>query len=128
MDARPFRSSFPVGLRWIEVDAPKIVALKNERLPVAGSRCPLERVALDLGDGGARRQFLRSLSGDHVLVLTEGVIGYLEHDDVAELDRFLRGDSLIDCLVSRPGCFTELAAWPSRRKRARMSSCTESSA
>lgn len=90
MDARPYRLDLPSTLQWIEVDAPRILALKEERLPVGGARCRLSRVALDLSDAAARRTFLGGLRGDHAVVLTEGVIAYLENAAVTELARDLR--------------------------------------
>jgi methyltransferase (TIGR00027 family) len=89
MDARPHRLSLPRALRWIEVDGARVMALKEERLPATGAKCKLERVTLDLADDAGRRAFLGALEGD-VVVLTEGVIGYLSNEDVAALARDLR--------------------------------------
>ena len=91
MDTRPYRLDLPRALRWVEVDAPKIIELKEQRLPANEVRCQLERVTLDLSSGAARKGFLGRLRCDHVVVLTEGVIAYLENDAVSELARDLRG-------------------------------------
>jgi methyltransferase (TIGR00027 family) len=36
MDTRPYRMDLPQALRWVEVDAPKIIELKEQRLPPDG--------------------------------------------------------------------------------------------
>jgi methyltransferase (TIGR00027 family) len=89
LDTRPYRLDLPARLRWIEVDYPHVVQLKEEKLRDEKPRCHLERVALDLADRPARKQFLSGLSG-RILVLTEGVIPYLGNEDVASLADDLR--------------------------------------
>jgi methyltransferase (TIGR00027 family) len=87
LDARPYRLPLPKSLRWIDADLPDMIAFKEERL--AGERpvCALERVAADLTDERARRSlFARAADGaSAVLVVTEGLLGYLAPEQVAAL-------------------------------------------
>ncbi len=99
LDTRPYRLSLPAGLRWIEADFPRVIQQKQALL--AGERpvCRLERVGLDLTDTAARRSFLaESVVGGKVLILTEGVVPYLDNAEAAGLAADLR---------ARP----EVAAW-----------------
>jgi len=87
LDTRPYRMALPKTLRWVEVDYPHVIALKEERLAGEEPYCRLKRIKLDLTDRAARRQFLADMSAEatKVLVLTEGVAPYLTETDVAEL-------------------------------------------
>lgn len=87
LDTRPYRMALPATLRWVEVDAPKIVARKDELLRDERPRCELERVTADLSDAVARRALFARLGevGEDVVVLTEGVLGYLTESEVAAL-------------------------------------------
>ena len=84
----------PESLRWIEVDFPHVLALKEERLAGERPRCRLSRIAADLSDASARRRVLETAASDArgVLVLTEGVVPYLGPDDVSALARDLRAE------------------------------------
>ncbi len=94
LDTRPYRLDLPGTLRWIEVDLPGLVAYKERVLaePPAGlappvASCALERCALDLTDRSARRALLARTApaSRRTLVITEGLLGYLDADDVAAL-------------------------------------------
>jgi len=87
LDTRPYRLELPPSLRWIEVDFAPTVDFKNKRLAGETPRCRLERRAIDLGDAAARRALLAEVnaSAKKVLVLTEGVVGYLSNEEVAAL-------------------------------------------
>ena len=58
LDTRPYRMDLPRSLRFVEVDFPDVIALKEARLADEEPRCRLERVALDLTDRAARTAFL----------------------------------------------------------------------
>ena len=92
LDTRPYRLELPPSLRWIEVDFAGTIDFKNERLAGETPRCRLERRAVDLGDAVARRALLADVnaSAQKVLVLTEGVVGYLANEEVAALAADLR--------------------------------------
>jgi methyltransferase (TIGR00027 family) len=92
LDTRPYRIELPSSLRWIEVDFPHMIELKEARLAGEKPSCRLERIKLDLTDRALRRQLFADVSAGagKMLVLTEGVIPYLTNDDVAELADELR--------------------------------------
>src|SRR5262245_45475533 len=87
LDARPYRLDFPAGLRWIEVDLPALIAYKESHLGKEAPRCRLERVALDLAKREERRRLFARLDADArgILVLTEGLLTYLQPEVVGEL-------------------------------------------
>lgn len=84
LDTRPYRLDLPASLRWVEVDYPHMVRLKDEKLANEKPRCRLERRGLDLADRPARQKLFAELD-DRVLVLTEGVIPYLSVDEAGSL-------------------------------------------
>ena len=74
----------------MEVDLPGILAYKAQRLAGERPRCRLERLAVDLTDGAARRQFLdRVGDAGPALVVCEGLLVYLSREDVTALSRDL---------------------------------------
>ena len=87
LDTRPYRMALPESLRWIEVDYPHVIELKETRLSGETPRCRLERVRLDLADLDARGTLLDEVAAQSkkVLVLTEAVTPYLSEDAVASL-------------------------------------------
>ena len=94
-DTRPYRLGLPSALRWIEVDVPAVLDRKGEILRAETPRCALESVSLDLADRAARGAlFDRVASGSsRTLVVTEGLLSYLDPEDVADLARDLRARS-----------------------------------
>jgi methyltransferase (TIGR00027 family) len=97
LDTRPYRIDLPKSLRWVEVDYPHVIALKDERLAGESPSCSLDRVNLDLTDRAARRRFLADVSAEagKILVLTEGVIPYLTEANVAELAADLKATAKV---------------------------------
>ncbi len=93
LDTRPYRMDLPKDLRWIEVDYPHVIDLKEERLADEQPNCALERVKLDLTNRTARQKFFAEVnaSAGGILVLTEGVTPYLTEDDVGALADDLKG-------------------------------------
>lgn len=87
LDTRPYRLSLAPGIRWIEVDFPEMIAYKESKLTDARPQCKLERIALDLTDRAARHRLFAQLNEEsrQVLVITEGLLIYLTHEDVAAL-------------------------------------------
>jgi methyltransferase (TIGR00027 family) len=92
LDTRPYRIDLPSSLRWIEVDFPHMIELKETRLAGEKPSCRLERISLDLTDRALRRKLFADVSArsNKLLVLTEGVIPYLTNQDVADLADDLR--------------------------------------
>jgi methyltransferase (TIGR00027 family) len=84
LDTRPYRLALPAGVRWIEVDFPPLIERKTELLRDATPACRLERIGLDLSDHEARRALLARIGGEstRIVVLTEGVLPYLEEAEV----------------------------------------------
>src|SRR4051812_36315860 len=95
LDTRPYRMDLPSALRWIEVDLPGILDYKTEALADATPRCRLERVAVDLSDAEARRDLLARVAAEseRTLVVTEGLLIYLDASAVAELAADLHAHS-----------------------------------
>jgi methyltransferase (TIGR00027 family) len=87
LDTRPYRLDLPRALRWVEVDLPGITDYKEEQLRGEVPRCALERVRLDLTDLEARQALFTRLGGEarHVAVVTEGLLAYLQPEQVASL-------------------------------------------
>lgn len=87
LDTRPYRLALPAALRWIEVDLPAMIEYKRQVLKDAKCFCWLERHALDLTDLDARRALFAKIgaAADKVLVLTEGLLIYLDPEDVKTL-------------------------------------------
>jgi methyltransferase (TIGR00027 family) len=87
LDSRPFRMDPPASLRWIEVDLPPILGEKQALMRGERPRCVLEQIPLDLADRPARQALFARVgaSARQVLVMTEGLLVYLEPEQVAEL-------------------------------------------
>jgi methyltransferase (TIGR00027 family) len=92
LDTRPYRMELPNTLRWVEVDFPHVIDLKESRLADERPNCRLDRIRLDLTDRALRQQLLAEVSesAEKILVLTEGVVPYLSNSDVFELADDLR--------------------------------------
>ena len=92
LDARPFRMKLPRELTWIDVDYPDVVAFTAERLASARAQCTHEQVGLDLADLQARRALLTKVGAQakRLLVLTEGLVPYLDLEAAANLADDLR--------------------------------------
>jgi methyltransferase (TIGR00027 family) len=120
LDTRPYRMALPKSLRWIEVDYPHVIELKQTRLADEHPQCGLDRVKLDLTDRAARRQLFAEVNAGAtgILVLTEGVIPYLAEHDVAELAADLRQMDRARCWVI--DYFSPEALKFGRRMRARV--------
>lgn len=91
LDTRPYRLALPAGLRWLEVDLPGLIAEKNALLADVDPRCRTQRIALDITDTAALTTFLdTALAGTRrALVVTEGLVMYLDEKEVADLARTL---------------------------------------
>ncbi len=87
LDTRPYRLALPPTVRWVEVDLPDMIDYKRAILKEAKCFCRLEWHALDLADGEARRALFTKVgaAADKVLVLTEGLLVYLDETQVKSL-------------------------------------------
>lgn len=90
LDARPYRMALPATLRWLHVDLPDMLDYFREHMQGETPRCTLELIAADLRDSDKRREiFTRAAEHGPVLVITEGLLVYLESEQVADLARDL---------------------------------------
>ena len=92
LDTRPYRLDLPPDFTWVEADLPKLLAEKTQLLADQIPRCRLTRTAVDLADPQARGAFLDdALDGaTKALVLTEGILMYLEDRDVVALSEAIK--------------------------------------
>jgi methyltransferase (TIGR00027 family) len=92
LDSRAYRMNFPPRFRWIEVDFPKMIDYKKELLQSDHPKCQLEYYSFDLSLEDQRDILLEKLSfnnTDKVLVLTEGVIPYLNNENASQFVHWL---------------------------------------
>lgn len=91
-DTRPYRLDLPADLTWVEADLPALIEEKNVLLVAQTPRCRLQRRGVDLSDAAQRWEFLTHALDGAVkpLVITEGLIIYLDDHDVRGLARDLR--------------------------------------
>lgn len=91
LDARPYRLELPRSLRWIDVDLPAIQRYKRDVLAGEMPRCALEWLPADLADAAQRRAVLQQVAAGPgpALAITEGLLIYLERDQVTALARDL---------------------------------------
>jgi methyltransferase (TIGR00027 family) len=87
LDTRPYRLDLGSDFTWVEVDLPELLTEKERLLASERPRCRLTRHAVDLADPAARDAFMdEALTGaTRALVLTEGLLIYLDHRDVDAL-------------------------------------------
>jgi methyltransferase (TIGR00027 family) len=87
LDTRPYRLPLPASLRWIEVDLPSLMAMKEDALAGEQAVCGLERLSVDLANDSARKKMFEGLRcrDGSTLVVTEGLLAYLDEPNVAAL-------------------------------------------
>lgn len=92
LDTRPYRLNLPPDFPWVEADLPGLLTEKEQALADQTPRCRLSTHAVDLADPSARDAFLNvELAGvTRALVLTEGLLMYLEASDVVALSAALK--------------------------------------
>ena len=95
LDARPYRMDLPSSLKWIDVDLPGILEYKQSVLANEKPVCQLRTVQMDLSDRAKRLDLFAQLNSqcDKALVLSEGLIGYLDDEQVGALANDLSGQS-----------------------------------
>jgi methyltransferase (TIGR00027 family) len=87
LDARPYRMQLPSTLQWVEVDLTEILNYKEEILANEKPNCALQRIKQNLSDSKARKELFKDLGGksNNALILSEGLIAYLDNDAVGAL-------------------------------------------
>lgn len=115
LDTRPYRLKLPSTLKWIEVDFPHVIELKNSKLKDEKPTVQLERVPLDLGDRAAAQEFYKRAGAatKKAVIITEGVIPYLTDEQASNLATDLRAIAtsqywIQDCRI---GGFTNMPSW-----------------
>jgi methyltransferase (TIGR00027 family) len=92
LDTRPYRLDLPPDFTWVEADLPGLLAEKAQLLSDQVPRCQMTRTAVDLADPRARDSFFNdALDGaTKALVLTEGLLMYLDDRDVVALSEAIK--------------------------------------
>jgi len=91
LDARPYRLALPASLRWAEVDFADVLAYKQSILGGARPHCRLEFDPVYLTDDSARAALFARIgqTSSRTLVITEGLLTYLQAEQVAQLSQAL---------------------------------------
>lgn len=115
LDTRPWRMELPPTLRWVDVDLPGILEHKAATLEGETPRCDYRSVPADLTDRKVRDATLDRVTAGaaHALVITEGLLVYLDAETVTDLGR---------SLAAQPACrwwITDVATPMLRRIMAR---------
>ena len=81
----------PPSLRWVDVDLPGILDYKLDVMAGEKPKCEYKAVRLDLRDIERRRALFSQIGAEskRVMILSEGLLIYLEPDQVAGLSRDL---------------------------------------
>ncbi|NET31674.1 MAG: SAM-dependent methyltransferase [Cyanothece sp. SIO1E1] len=91
LDTRAYRLPLPKSLLWVEADMLNIIDYKTRILADHQPICTLQSVALDVTNAAARQDVLQHI-GTHatqILVVTEGLIVYMQSEQVITLARDL---------------------------------------
>ncbi len=86
-DSRAFRLK---GGKWLELDEPHVIEYKNERLPAADAENELRRIPIDFSTDSLEEKLSAFAGSSPVVIVIEGVFGYLEEKAIVELLQKLR--------------------------------------
>jgi methyltransferase (TIGR00027 family) len=102
LDTRAWRLPLPPTLQWFDVDLPEMTAYKANAMRGEKPVCRYEAIAADLTNDAVRHELLRRLAGvaRSALVVTEGLLVYLERAQVESLARALHAQPSIRWWVS----------------------------
>jgi methyltransferase (TIGR00027 family) len=90
LDTRPYRLALPAELNWLHVDMPEMTDYFSAEMQQLTPRCRLTMIGADLRNADKRHEvFARAAALGEVLVITEGLLIYLESAQVAALARDL---------------------------------------
>lgn len=78
-DTRPYR--LPGGV-WAEIDEPQIIHYKNERLPVAECKNPLQRISINFASESLKEKLATLQIDQPPVIVIEGVSMYLTQDAI----------------------------------------------
>jgi len=74
LDSRAYRIK---GATWIEIDEPAVIEFKNEKLPVAECKNPLERIAINFKTEKLADKLSSYTNRTNLIFIIEGVLMYL---------------------------------------------------
>jgi methyltransferase (TIGR00027 family) len=101
-DTRPYRLE---GGRWIELDEPALLELKEARLPAAEAPNPLVRVPVRFREESLETALIPYATEERVAIVLEGILGYLPDGErrglVAALGRLFPRHVVICDLLTR---------------------------
>ena len=101
-DSRAYRLG---GGRWLEVDEPELLAIKEARLPAAEARNALERVAIRFREEPLEATLAPYATDESVVIVLEGILGYLPDPDrrtlLATLVRLFPHHAVVCDLLTR---------------------------
>ena len=105
-DTRAYRMP---GGRWLEIEHPSILAVKDAALPASAAPRPLERVAHDFRRESLADTLAPHAGGDEALVVLEGVTPYLDEAALGTLARTLL------CALPRARLYVDISTAAYRR-------------
>lgn len=84
---RPYRLKLPAELHWLDVDFPPVIEHRRQSMAGHWPTCQMESVSIDLSIEADRRAFLQTIGNrfKHILVITEGLLPYLQTNVVEHL-------------------------------------------
>jgi methyltransferase (TIGR00027 family) len=96
LDTRAYRLDLPADLRWLDIDLPGMVAYRRSRLKGEAAACDHADVAADIGESAALAGVLAlaRASAEPALVVSEGLLVYLERAQIDGLARGLHAEPL----------------------------------
>ncbi len=87
-DTRPYRLT---GGNWLELDEPRIISYKSDRLPVEECPNPLRRIPIDFARESLTDKLANESTGDHTVFVIEGVFMYLEPEAIEKTIKAIQG-------------------------------------
>jgi len=78
-DTRPYRLT---GGNWLELDEPRIISYKSDRLPVEECPNPLRRIPINFARESLTDKLENESTGEHTVFVVEGVFMYLESEAI----------------------------------------------
>lgn len=90
--SRPYRLPLPFRLKWYDIDFEDVVKYKNQTLQTETPKCALHYYPCDLRNDKSRKDLwdLIASQSDKALVITEGLLLYLEEKNVENLCKELQ--------------------------------------
>ena len=95
-DTRAFRLG---SGEWIEIDESEVIAYKNECLPSAGCKNPLQRIPCDFAGDSLNAILEKYATGRRVIIIIEGVFIYLPETEISRLINTLKAVFPLHLLV-----------------------------